>query len=87
MFCKEYGVPGMILYILVICSMYNSGESLGHITSHESEFFSVDVGLHNTGCHLTPFLFMDRISMYGQGMEGVVRMSYLLFADDVILLA
>ncbi|KAJ0063551.1 hypothetical protein NL108_003867 [Boleophthalmus pectinirostris] len=55
-----------------------------------SDLFPVHVGLRQ-GCRLSPVLFivfMDRISRRSQGVRfGDHRISSLLFADDVVLLA
>ncbi|KAI3361660.1 hypothetical protein L3Q82_002021 [Scortum barcoo] len=63
------------------------------IAGSKSDLFPVHVGLRQ-GCPLSPVLFiifMDRISRRSQGPEGVRfgnhRISSLLFADDVVLLA
>ncbi|KAI3365353.1 hypothetical protein L3Q82_010436 [Scortum barcoo] len=67
--------------------------SLVRIAGSKSDLFPVHVGLRQ-GCPLSPVLFiifMDRISRRSQGPEGVRfgnhRISSLLFADDVVLLA
>ncbi|KAK3519761.1 hypothetical protein QTP70_003904 [Hemibagrus guttatus] len=63
------------------------------IAGCNSDLFPVHVGLQQ-GCPLSPVLFitfMDRIPRHSQGLEGVQfgdhRISSLLFADDVVLLA
>ncbi|KAK3549572.1 hypothetical protein QTP86_004974 [Hemibagrus guttatus] len=82
----EYGVRGPLLRAV------RSG-SLVRIASCKSDLFPVHVGLRQ-GCPLSPVLFivfMDRISRRSQGLEGVRfgdhRISSLIFADDVVLLA
>ncbi|KAK3544860.1 hypothetical protein QTP86_027529, partial [Hemibagrus guttatus] len=74
-------------------SLYNWSRSLVRIASCKSDLFPVHVGLRQ-GCPLSPVLFivfMDRISRRSQGLEGVRfgdhRISSLIFADDVVLLA
>ncbi|KAI3351249.1 hypothetical protein L3Q82_005801 [Scortum barcoo] len=68
-------------------------QELGCIAGSKSDLFPVHVGLRQ-GCPLSPVLFiifMDRISRRSQGPEGVRfgnhRISSLLFADDVVLMA
>ncbi|KAK3542555.1 hypothetical protein QTP86_029613, partial [Hemibagrus guttatus] len=87
----EYGVRGPLLR--AVRSLYNQSRSLVRIASCKSDLFPVHVGLRQ-GCLLSPFLFivfMDRISRNSQGLEGVWfgdhRISSLIFADDVVLLA
>ncbi|KAK3535008.1 hypothetical protein QTP70_001967 [Hemibagrus guttatus] len=87
----EYGVHGPLLR--AVRSLYNRSRSLVRIASCKSDLFSVHVGLRQ-GCPLSPVLFivfMDRISRCSQGLEGVRfgdhRISSLIFADDVVLLA
>ncbi|KAK3520218.1 hypothetical protein QTP70_019360 [Hemibagrus guttatus] len=87
----EYGVRGPLLR--AVRSLYNRSRSLVHIASCKSDLFPVHVGLRQ-GCPLSPVLFivfMDRISRRSQGLEGVRfgdhRISSLIFADDVVLLA
>ncbi|KAK3566414.1 hypothetical protein QTP86_032266 [Hemibagrus guttatus] len=87
----EYGVRGPLLR--AVRSLYNRSRSLGHIASCKSDLFPVHVGLRQ-GCPLSPVLFivfMDRVSRRSQGPEGVRfgdhRISSLIFADDVVLLA
>ncbi|KAK3530421.1 hypothetical protein QTP86_024466 [Hemibagrus guttatus] len=89
-FC-EYGVCGPLLR--AVRSLYNRSRSLVRIASCKSDLFPVHVGLRQ-GCPLSPVLFiifMDRISRHSQGLEGVRfgdhRISSLLFADNVVLLA
>ncbi|KAK3532843.1 hypothetical protein QTP70_000267 [Hemibagrus guttatus] len=87
----EYGVRGPLLR--AVRSLYNRSRSLVRIASCKSDLFTVHVGLQQ-GCPLSPVLFivfMDRISRRSQGLEGVRfgdhRISSLIFADDVVLLA
>ncbi|KAK3513052.1 hypothetical protein QTP70_000210 [Hemibagrus guttatus] len=87
----EYGVRGPLLR--AVRSLYNRSRSLVRIASCKSDLFQVHVGLRQ-GCSLSPVLFivfMDRISRRSQGLEGVRfgdhRISSLIFADDVVLLA
>ncbi|KAK3521856.1 hypothetical protein QTP70_018587 [Hemibagrus guttatus] len=87
----EYGVRGPLLR--AVRSLYNRSRSLVCIASCKSDLFPVHVGLRQ-GCSLSPVLFivfMDRISRRSQGLEGVRfgdhRISSLIFADDVVLLA
>ncbi|KAK3558768.1 hypothetical protein QTP86_028769 [Hemibagrus guttatus] len=87
----EYGVRGPLLR--AVRSLYNRSRSLVCIANCKSDLFPVHVGLRQ-GCPLSPVLFivfMDRISRCSQGLEGVRfgdhRISSLIFADDVVLLA
>ncbi|KAK3514359.1 hypothetical protein QTP70_015886 [Hemibagrus guttatus] len=87
----EYGVHGPLLR--AVRSLYNRSRSLVRIASCKSDLFPVHVGLRQ-GCPLSPVLFivfMDRISRRSQGLVGVRfgdhRISSLIFADDVVLLA
>uniref|UniRef100_A0A8C9SX65 ribonuclease H n=1 Tax=Scleropages formosus TaxID=113540 RepID=A0A8C9SX65_SCLFO len=88
---RDYGVRGSLLW--AVRSLYDRSRSLVRIAGSKSDLFPVHVGLCQ-GCPLSPILFiifMDRISRRGQGTEGVCfggrRISSLLFADDVVLLA
>ncbi|KAI3354894.1 hypothetical protein L3Q82_004690 [Scortum barcoo] len=88
---REYGVPGPLLR--AVRSLYDRSRSLVRIAGSKSDLFPVHVGLRQ-GCPLSPVLFiifMDRISRRSQGPEGVRfgnhRISSLLFADDVVLMA
>ncbi|KAI3351406.1 hypothetical protein L3Q82_020217 [Scortum barcoo] len=87
----EYGVREPLLR--AVRSLYDRSRSLVRIAGSKSDLFPVHVGLRQ-GCPLSPVLFiifMDRISRRSQGPEGVRfgnhRISSLLFADDVVLLA
>ncbi|KAK3533936.1 hypothetical protein QTP70_034935, partial [Hemibagrus guttatus] len=87
----EYGVHGPLLR--AVRSLYNRSRSLVCIASCKSDLFPVHVGPRQ-GCPLSPVLFivfMDRISRRSQGLEGFRfgdhRISSLIFADDVVLLA
>ncbi|KAK3553040.1 hypothetical protein QTP86_031194 [Hemibagrus guttatus] len=87
----EYGVHGPLLR--AVRSLCNQSRSLVRIASCKSDLFPVHVGPRQ-GCPLSPVLFivfMDRISRHSQRLEGVRfrdhRISSLIFADDVVLLA
>ncbi|KAK3524961.1 hypothetical protein QTP86_011742 [Hemibagrus guttatus] len=87
----EYGVRDSLLR--AVRSLYNWSRSLVCIASCKSDLFPVHVGLRQS-CPLSPVLFivfMDRISRRSQGLEGVWfgdhRISSLIFADDVVMLA
>ena len=88
---REYWVDGSLLR--AIQSLYQRSGSLVRVAGSKSDLFPVRVGLCQ-GCPLSPVLFivfMDRISRrsrVGEGVEfGGRRISSLLFADDVVLLA
>uniref|UniRef100_A0A3B4FLA9 Reverse transcriptase domain-containing protein n=1 Tax=Pundamilia nyererei TaxID=303518 RepID=A0A3B4FLA9_9CICH len=88
---REYGVSGPLLR--AIRSLYNRCKSLVCIAGNKSDSFPVGDGLRQ-GCPLSPILFiifMDRISRRSQVAEGFhfggLRISSLIFADDVVLLA
>ena len=88
---REYGVPDPLLR--AIRSLYHRSQSLVRIGNNRSNSFPVRVGVRQ-GCPLSPILFiifMDRISRRSRGVEGFWfgghRISSLLFADDVVLLA
>ncbi|KAK3523554.1 hypothetical protein QTP70_002457 [Hemibagrus guttatus] len=87
----EYGVRGPLLR--AVQSLYNRSRSLVRIASCKSDLFPVHVGLQQS-CPLSPVLFivfMDRTYKRSQGLErlrfGDHRISSLIFADDVVLLA
>ncbi|KAK3571512.1 hypothetical protein QTP86_012861 [Hemibagrus guttatus] len=87
----EYWVHGPLLR--AVRSLYNRSRSLVCIASCKSDLFPMHVELQQ-GCPLSPVLFivfMGRISRRSQGLEGVWfgdhRISSLIFADDVVLLA
>ncbi|KAK7940110.1 hypothetical protein WMY93_003436 [Mugilogobius chulae] len=88
---REYGVRGPLLR--AVRSLYDRSRSCVRIAGSKSDLFPVHVGLRQ-GWPLSPVLFivfMDRISRRSQGQEGVRfgdhRISSLLFADDVVLMA
>ncbi|TWW71222.1 hypothetical protein D4764_17G0007050 [Takifugu flavidus] len=88
---REYGVEGPL--IRAVQSLYQRSRSLVRIASCKSDSFPVRVGLRQ-GCPFSPVLFitfMDRISKRSREVEGVEldgrKISSLLFADDVVLLA
>ncbi|TWW76600.1 hypothetical protein D4764_13G0012620 [Takifugu flavidus] len=87
----EYGVEDPL--IRAVQSLYQRSRSLVRKGGCKSDSFPVRVGLRQ-GCTLSPVLFitfMDRISRCSRGVEGVEfggrKISSLLFADDVVLLA
>ncbi|KAI3366320.1 hypothetical protein L3Q82_000443 [Scortum barcoo] len=88
----EYGVREPLLR--AVRSLYDRSRSLVRIAGSKSDLFPVHVGLRQ-GCPLSPVLFiifMDRISRrIARGRRefrfGNHRISSLLFADDVVLMA
>uniref|UniRef100_A0A8C6L319 Reverse transcriptase domain-containing protein n=1 Tax=Nothobranchius furzeri TaxID=105023 RepID=A0A8C6L319_NOTFU len=98
---QEYGVGGLLLR--AILSLHQRSVSLVRIAGSKSDLFPVRVGLHQgcplSPVLFTPWLrleilsikVMNRISRRSRGVEfvefGGRRISYLLFADDVVLLA
>ena len=87
----EYGVRGALLG--AIQSLYAQSVSCVRVFGSKSDMFPVRVGLRQ-GCALSPILFvifMDRISrrsQVGTGLQyGGLKISSLLFADDVVLMA
>ena len=97
-FCGTFsGSMGLEALCSAVESLYDRSRSLVCIAvSHccsKSDLFLVHVGLRQS-CPLSPVLFiifMDRISRHSQGLEGAWigshRISSLLFADNVVLLA
>ena len=88
---REYGVRVSLLR--AIQSLYAQSESCVRVLGSKSDPFPVGVGLRQ-GCALSPILFvifMDRISRRSRGGEGLqfggLKISSLLFADDVVLMA
>ena len=88
---RDYRVGGPMLR--AVRSLYDRSRSLVHIAGSKSDLFPEHVGLRQ-GCPLSPvpfIIFMDRTSRRSQGPEGVWFGShwipFLLFADDVVLLA
>ncbi|KAI3377230.1 hypothetical protein L3Q82_009142 [Scortum barcoo] len=90
---REYGVRGPLLR--AVRSLYDRSRSLAWFAlpavSQTCSQYMLDSG-RAALCHRVLFIiFMDRISRRSQGPEGVRfgnhRISSLLFADDVVLLA
>ncbi|KAI3356985.1 hypothetical protein L3Q82_003620 [Scortum barcoo] len=89
----EYGVRGPLLR--AVRSLYDRSRSLVRIAGSKSDPVPSTCWTPAEACPLSPVLFiifMDRISRRSQGPEGVQwfgnhRISSLLFADDVVLLA
>ena len=76
-----------------IQSLYTQSESCVRVLGSKSVSFPVGVGLRQ-GCALSPILFvifMDRISRRSRGEAGLqfgeLKITSLLFADDVVLMA
>jgi exonuclease III len=88
---EEYGVD--LPLIRAIASLYSKSRSCVRVLGRKSEYFSVGAGLRQ-GCVLSPLLFviyMDRIARRSLGQEcvmiGKTKLSHLLLADDLDLLA
>ncbi len=88
---KEYGVDDQL--VGAIASLYKASNSCVRVLGRKSDKFNVGVGLRQ-GCVLSPLLFivyMDRIARRSLGQESVmigdVKISHLLFADDLAILA
>ena len=88
---QEYGIGGQLLQ--AIKSFYCQSEVCIRVNGKRSEPFHVGIGLRQ-GCALSPLLFiiyMNWIDKRSQTDEGVTigscKISRLLFADDLVLLA
>jgi hypothetical protein len=87
----EYGVGGPL--VGAVASLYEGSRSCVRISGCRSKMFDVGAGLRQ-GCVLSPLLFivyMDRIARRSLGRESVavgeVKVSHLLFADDLAIFA
>ena len=87
---QEYGIDGPLLG--AIQSLYTNCSSCVRVNGSKSTPFTVGVGLRQ-GCVLSPLLFiiyMDWMLQRSRGEEcftlGDLRVSHLLFADDLVIL-
>ena len=87
---QEYGIDGSLMR--AIQSLYTNCSSCVRVNGSKSTPFTVGVGLRQ-GCVLSPLLFilyMDWMLQRSQGEEcftlGELRISHLLFADDLVIL-
>ena len=88
---QQYGIDGHLL--MAIKSLYCQSEVCVRMHGKSSEPFRVRVGLRQ-GCVLSPLLFItymnwiDKHSHVNEGvMIGSCKVSRMLFADDLVLLA
>ena len=88
---QKYGIGGQLL--LAIKSFYCQPEVCVRMNGKQSKPFHVGVGLRQ-GCVLSPLLFIvymnwiDKCSQTDEGVTiGSFKISRLLFADDLVLLA
>ena len=88
---QEYGIDGHLL--MAIKSLYSQPEVCVRVNGKQTKSFHVDVGLRQTFA-LSPLLFiiymnwMDKLSRIEDCVTiGRRKISRLLFADDLVLLA
>ena len=88
----EAGVKGKMWRILK--NIYKQVKSSVMLGKYRTDFFLIEVGLRQ-GCLLSPILFdlfiddlVKEINALGKGVQcGQKKLSILLFADDIVLLA
>ena len=86
----EFGT--LVLLVRAVQSRCKRSESLFCVASNMPELFQVGAGLHQTPPPSPTLftIFIDRISRCGPGVEGVrfgvVRLSFVLYVDDGVLL-
>ena len=88
---QEFGIDGNLL--MAIKSLYCQLEVCVRVNGKQSKLFHVGVGFRQR-CVLSPFLFiiymnwMDKLSRIDECVTiGRCKISRLLFADDLVLLA
>nr|XP_009631044.1 uncharacterized protein LOC104120878 [Nicotiana tomentosiformis] len=73
-----------VVYIRVIQNMYDGAKTRVRTTGWDSEYFSVEMGLHQ-GSALSSFLFSLAMDALTQHIQGEVPW-FLLFADYIVLI-